>query len=373
LIADESTLALSNLLSNPSDYRNYFRGYCYSVLTRIILGFSVRDGSDPFVVEYEKMIADGIQFFRPDKYPSNLLPFLGRLPSWLMPSNGEIDRQRSQAVSLNIRLREDVATAINNKTAKDSALKHFLENRQDFDVSDEEADYTFSSLMGGGTRSPFNGLLGILYLMMAYPEWQQRLQDSIDEVVGPDRLPTMDDIPQLPIVRAIVKESIRFRSIVAELGIPRQLRKGKDDSYAGFSFKSETIFHTNFGQILMDKEMYPDQQEFNPARWLDPAFPTYKEPLTVHPNCQNFAPFGYGRRACPGYHIAEMTMVIMVARLAWSCTIRRPVDPKTKQPVALNIEFEGVPNPSPLPFSCEIEPRGGGRVAVVQAAAKNVQ
>src|SRR5687768_1681050 len=46
LIADESTLALSNLLSNPSDYRNYFRGYCYSVLTRIILGFSVRDGSD---------------------------------------------------------------------------------------------------------------------------------------------------------------------------------------------------------------------------------------------------------------------------------------------------------------------------------------
>ena len=98
-----------------------------------MLGFSVSDGLDPFVVKYEKMIDDGLQFFRPDKYPSNLFPFLGRLPTWVVPSNAEIDRQRSEFAALNVQLRQGVATAISNNTAKDGAMKHFLEKRGDFE------------------------------------------------------------------------------------------------------------------------------------------------------------------------------------------------------------------------------------------------
>lgn len=370
--ADEATLTLSRLVDHPTDYRNYFQGYCYSVLTRILMGFSVDSAEHPFVVEHETTLAKGLEFFRPDKYPSNLFPFLGRLPAWLVPSNAYIDEQSEIYHQMLVQVRQDMADAIENGTAKESALRHFMLNRKDFDLTDAEADYTFSSLLGGGTRSPYNGLLTILYLMMKFPEWQQRLQDSVDEVVGSDRLPTMDDIPQLPVVRAIVKESIRYRSIVAEIGIPRKLRKKDGDSYKGFYFAPETAFHTNFGEILMDKELYPDQQEFNPARWLDPSYPTYKEPLTQYPNCQNFAPFGYGRRSCPGYHVAEMTMVIMVARLAWCCTAKRPVDPVTKKPVELKVEYEPVPNPGLLPFPCDIEPRQG-RVQVVKAAAERVE
>lgn len=78
---DESTLTLNRLLEDPDGYKRYIRGYCYSVLTRILFGFSVSDGLDPFVVKSENQIAKGMLFFRPDKYPSNLLPLLGWLPS----------------------------------------------------------------------------------------------------------------------------------------------------------------------------------------------------------------------------------------------------------------------------------------------------
>jgi pseurotin biosynthesis cytochrome P450 monooxygenase len=116
----------------------------------------------------------------------------------------------------------------------------------------------------------------------------------------------------------------------------------------------------------MDPVMYPDQSTFNPARWLEPSYPTYKEPLTIYPNCQDLASFGYGRRACPGYNFAERTLVIMVARIAWALHIKKPIDPATGKEVKLKIEYEPTPNPKPLPFPCDLQVRAENRRMVVE-------
>lgn len=123
----------------------------------------------------------------------------------------------------------------------------------------------------------------------------------------------------------------------------------------------------------MDKEVYPDQQPFNPARWLDPSYPTYKEPLTTYPNCRGFAPFGYGRRACPGFEFAGRALVIMVAQMAWVCDITRPIDPATKKAVELKIEYEPVPAPRPLPFPCDISARSAEKLAIVHGEGKRIR
>ena len=53
--------------------------------------------------------------------------------------------------------------------------------------------------------------------MTLYPEIQRRAQAEIDAVVGPDRLPCLDDRPNLSYVEAVVKETLRWNP-VAPLG-----------------------------------------------------------------------------------------------------------------------------------------------------------
>jgi cytochrome P450 len=99
-------------------------------------------------------------------------------------------------------------------------------------------------MIDGGTRSPHNNLLTFLFLMMEFPEWQKKLQEEVDRVVGKDRMPSYTDIPNMPTVRAIVKETVRYRSIVAEMGIGHCLQT--DDIYKGYFFEKGTVFNAIF-------------------------------------------------------------------------------------------------------------------------------
>lgn len=114
----------------------------------------------------------------------------------------------------------------------------------------------------------------------------------------------------------------------------------------------------------MDKKTYPDGKLFNPARWLESSYPTYKEPLSVYPNCQGFAAFGYGRRACPGVEFAERSLVILIAKLGWGVHIQWPRDEQGND-IRDALTYEPVPAPRPMRFQCNIVARDEGRATTV--------
>ena len=155
-----------------------------------------------------------------------------------------MERLRREYVEQMWSFRSRIEKSVKDGSAMESIYKHFLLNRGDYAVTDEESVHTFQGMIDGGTRSPHNNLLTFLFLMMEYPEWQRKLHEEVDQVVGKDRMPTYADIPKLPTVRAIVKEGVRFRSIVAEMGITHCLEK--DDVYEGYFFEKGTVFHAPF-------------------------------------------------------------------------------------------------------------------------------
>jgi hypothetical protein len=58
-------------------------------------------------------------------------------------------------------------------------------------------------------------------------------------------------------------------------------------------------------------------------RWLDPKFPTYREPLTEYPTIINSTQFGYGRRLCMGQTVAYHDMLVGIASIAWLFNISK--------------------------------------------------
>ena len=69
--------------------------------------------------------------------------------------------------------------------------------------------------------------------------------------------------------------------------------------------------------------MYPNPEEFNPDRYLNPKYPTYKEPLTKYPNVINHHVFGYGRRNCLGMEIVDYQLVTIMGSLAWAFDVTK--------------------------------------------------
>ena len=65
---------------------------------------------------------------------------------------------------------------------------------------------------------------------MLYPEVQRRAQEEIDNVIGPDRLPTMQDSENLTYLAAVMKEILRW-SVLVPLAIPHALIT--EDEYRG--------------------------------------------------------------------------------------------------------------------------------------------
>ena len=78
--------------------------------------------------------------------------------------------------------------------------------------------------------------------MASNPHIQKRAQADLEAVVGPSRLPTMEDKRGLPYITAIVKECLRWRSVVP-LSVPHVAVQ--EDEYKGFRIPAGSIVISN--------------------------------------------------------------------------------------------------------------------------------
>ena len=67
--------------------------------------------------------------------------------------------------------------------------------------------------------------------MMLHPNVQRKAQAELDQVLGPNAFPSVEDRDKLPYINAIVTEALRWHT-VAPLGLPH--KTDQDDIVDGY-------------------------------------------------------------------------------------------------------------------------------------------
>lgn len=76
--------------------------------------------------------------------------------------------------------------------------------------------------------------------------------------------------------------------------------------------------------------------------------------------------FGFGRRICPGQHVALNSVLINAALMLWAFEIGKAKDEHGNEVEIDTLAFTNTANSHPLPFQAEFRPRIEGIREIIQ-------
>ena len=168
-------------------------------------------------------------------------------------------------------------------------------------------DYLVNSIQnmfGAGYETTATTLKWAIAFLVNYPKYQEDIQRQLDEVVG-RRNPSLDDLPNLPLVQATIIETLRVGN-VGPLLLPHVTIT--DTTLCGYRVPKDTIVFADTESVHLDAKCWEDPRVYNPCRHIDTD-----GKLVTNPS--NFYPFGAGRRVCAGKALAKVELFLFVSWL----------------------------------------------------------
>ncbi|KAG5261529.1 hypothetical protein AALO_G00285290 [Alosa alosa] len=241
--------------------------------------------------------------------------YAGAIPKWLRPlipkpweefcsswdglfkfSQMHVDKKLAQ-------IRNTVARG---EPIKGGLLTHMLVTME---MNKEEIIANMTEMLLAGVDTTSFTLSWATYLLARHPQIQQQIYEEVTQTLG-GKAPTANDVPNLPLIRGLVKETLRLFPV-----LPGNGRITQDDLIVGGYFlpKGTQLALCHFS-TSMSEENFPGAEEFRPDRWIR---------KDQSDRVDNFGsiPFGYGIRSCVGRRIAELEMHLALTQILQNFSI----------------------------------------------------
>jgi len=172
-------------------------------------------------------------------------------------------------------------------------------------LADQQVRDHVLTFLAAGHATTANALTWTFYLLSQHPDVMAKLSDELAAVLR-GRDPTVEDLPRLPYLEAVVKESMRLyppawaqaRRAIADFAL-----EGYEFPAGSFVVVSQWVTHRRH-------DFWRDPQRFLPERF-DPSTESEPPPLA-------YFPFGAGPRTCIG-----MPFAMLEARLVLATILQR--------------------------------------------------
>ena len=331
-IKDEFDLLLKRVCSRngqPHDITKEIRLVVMNVICALVFG-SRYELDDPEFTKFME-INDTIMAMLVVGNVVDLFPWLGFIPFKSIQNLKAKCAERNEIIGRIYRQHMEAWRVDNPKDLTDILLKT-KKQAEDEDSSikgfltDQHIIMTMSELFLAGMETTASTLCWALMYLIHNPEVQQILHQELDQVIGPDRLPELEDKKNLPYMEATIAETLRLSSI-GPLSVPHKTTV--DTTLQGYSIPKGTTVLTNLWSLHHDPEIWDDPDAFRPQRFLDEGG------NFVPSKADHFLPFSAGRRACLGESLARLELFLLLALLLHSFKFENPrgCDLPTLEPV----------------------------------------
>ena len=100
------------------------------------------------------------------------------------------------------------------------------------------------------------------------------------------------------------------------IGVPHATTK--DDFYRGRFIPKGTSIIPNLTALHKDSELYLNPDAFEPDRFKESHLDAAASAILPDYLQRDHFNYGFGRRLCPGIHVAEQSLFIVVSRVLWA-------------------------------------------------------
>ncbi|KAG2123185.1 cytochrome P450 [Suillus cothurnatus] len=355
----ETRRFLKRVFSNPDQLQAHVRHTAGAVILRISHGYEVKENNDPFIDLADRVMDQFSRSTIPGAFIVDIVPFLANVPEWF-PGAGfkrlarEWSQNLKEMVDVSYKFVKDQMDA---GIAPISFTSNLLEGRTLSAEEEHIVKWSAASLYAGGADTTVSTIYSVFLAMTLFPDVQKKAQAEIDAVVGSDRFPSFTDRDSLPYTEALVKEVLRW-NVVGPTAIPHRVTE--DDIHDGYYIPKGSVVIPNIWFMLNNPRTYANPSQFNPERFLDNnGKDPEPEPRTI---C-----FGFGRRICPGLHLADASVWISTVMSLAVFDISKVIENGVE--ITPEVDHTSGTISHPMPFKCSIKPRSAKAIALIQQDA----
>ena len=179
--------------------------------------------------------------------------------------------------------------------------------------TDQHLILTMGEVFAAGTETTASALCWALLHLIHNPDIQDKLHQELDEAIGPNRLPELEDKKHLPLMEATITETLRMSG--GPLGPHKSI---VDTTLQGYHIPKGTTMLVNLWSLHHDPDIWDAPNDFKPQRFLN------EDGKFVPPNADHFHPFSAGRRHCVGESLARTEIFLVLTRLLHTFKFENP-------------------------------------------------